>query len=676
MTGKLTTVVVIDVDNFSALARTNKDAAIAAVARLHERANQVAAAHGGRVFNVSGDAASMEFASVAGGVAAAAELAANPDPPIRVGVHFGEVTPMPNGDLLGPGVGVATQLQALARAGHVMVSDNVHRALRGPLARRLVAKGSAKLDKGSEPSHIYELAQASGDEPPPRRRLMIVGGAVLTAIVAIALLWPALKSKPETRVAVFSLAAPADDGALQAIGSGVADDVTRALGAAGVHTLDRGELTGATPEARLARAKQHGATFALDGATARNAGQLHVDVRILNANDRTALWTGVFDAPSQDAATLRLNAAAQSTALLRCAVRATRASRLSNDTLTLLLRGCAAMNIDGRMQEAHDAFAQVAARESGLAYARGLLAVASVEMSFTAPDTQREQFRGEARMQAERARRADPKTGESYLALERLEARDAWAQREGLLREGLENDERNAELNEDYAGLLLDVGRLREALAHAQRAAALDPLPPVRSYPVAGAMLAAGDVEGARALTERIAQAWPNEPNLWALRFSTAFWGERYDEAEALLTAPTSRARTPAARQCWRDAANAVRVSDTRARRAGAQRAMACLRAGNLPGIQTLMLVASLGDAEQAFALARELYVDQHRPGLDALFVPQTQSLRSDPRFMPLMNDLGLLRYWDLNNNWPDFCREPRLPYRCEAEARRLLRGH
>jgi hypothetical protein len=100
-----------------------------------------------------------------------------------------------------------------------------------------------------------------------------------------------------------------------------------------------------------------------------------------------------------------------------------------------------------------------------------------------------------------------------------------------------------------------------------------------------------------------------------------------------------------------------------------------CLRAGNLPGIQTLMLVASLGDTDQAFALARELYIDQHRGGLDALFVPQTQSMRTDPRFMPLMKDLGLLRYWDLNNNWPDFCRAPRLPYRCEAEARRLLRG-
>jgi tetratricopeptide (TPR) repeat protein len=405
---------------------------------------------------------------------------------------------------------------------------------------------------------------------------------------------------------------------------------------------------------------------------------LHVDVRILNANDRTALWSGAFDAPAQDAAALRLNAAAQSTALLRCAANATRgrSARLSNESLTLLLRGCAAMNIDGHMQEAHDALARVAERESGLAYARGLLAVASVEMSYAAPDTQREQFRGEARMQAERARRADPKVGESYLALERLEARDAWAQREGLLREGLTNDGQNADLNADYAGLLLDVGRVGEALTHARRANALDPLPPLRSYPVAGAMLAAGDIEGARGITEQIARAWPNEPNLWALRFSTAFWGERYDEAEALLTAPTSRATTAAQRLCWRNGADAIRISDAHARRAGAQHAMACLRAGNLPGIQTLMLVASLGDRDQAFSLARELYIDQHRGGLDALFVPQTQSMRSDPRFMPLMNDLGLLRYWDLNNNWPDFCREPRLPYRCVAEARRLLRGH
>jgi hypothetical protein len=36
------------------------------------------------------------------------------------------------------------------------------------------------------------------------------------------------------------------------------------------------------------------------------------------------------------------------------------------------------------------------------------------------------------------------------------------------------------------------------------------------------------------------------------------------------------------------------------------------------------------------------------------------------------MRELGLLAYWRLSGRWPDFCRDPDLPYRCQAEGQRL----
>jgi hypothetical protein len=39
--------------------------------------------------------------------------------------------------------------------------------------------------------------------------------------------------------------------------------------------------------------------------------------------------------------------------------------------------------------------------------------------------------------------------------------------------------------------------------------------------------------------------------------------------------------------------------------------------------------------------------------------------MRRDARFLPLVRRIGLLDYWARTGAWPDFCREPGLPYRC-----------
>jgi hypothetical protein len=43
--------------------------------------------------------------------------------------------------------------------------------------------------------------------------------------------------------------------------------------------------------------------------------------------------------------------------------------------------------------------------------------------------------------------------------------------------------------------------------------------------------------------------------------------------------------------------------------------------------------------------------------------------MRADPRFMPLMRDIGLLEYWRNTDRWPDFCENEDLPYDCRQMA-------
>jgi hypothetical protein len=54
------------------------------------------------------------------------------------------------------------------------------------------------------------------------------------------------------------------------------------------------------------------------------------------------------------------------------------------------------------------------------------------------------------------------------------------------------------------------------------------------------------------------------------------------------------------------------------------------------------------------------------------LFRPYMAPIWRDPRFMPLMKQLGLVDYWQKSGHWPDFCADAHLRYDCKAEAAKL----
>jgi hypothetical protein len=78
-----------------------------------------------------------------------------------------------------------------------------------------------------------------------------------------------------------------------------------------------------------------------------------------------------------------------------------------------------------------------------------------------------------------------------------------------------------------------------------------------------------------------------------------------------------------------------------------------------------IRMLARQGDIDGAYALMQTL--PNSRSFYAFLFYPEMKAFRHDPRFMPLTERLGLLRYWREANTWPDFCAEPGLPYDCRA---------
>ncbi len=55
----------------------------------------------------------------------------------------------------------------------------------------------------------------------------------------------------------------------------------------------------------------------------------------------------------------------------------------------------------------------------------------------------------------------------------------------------------------------------------------------------------------------------------------------------------------------------------------------------------------------------------------DILFRPFMKDIRADPRLIQFAFRVGLLSFWRKSGVWPDFCKDPKLPYDCREEAKK-----
>ena len=129
-----------DIVGYTRLAAEDENAALAAVRRFQEAVRVAAEPRQGRIVKFMGDAALVEFPSAQGAVSAGLDLVegfgrsqvGQGQTPVlvRVGVHVGEVASMPEGDLLGEDVNLASRVHTTAEPSQVVVTEGVARQLR------------------------------------------------------------------------------------------------------------------------------------------------------------------------------------------------------------------------------------------------------------------------------------------------------------------------------------------------------------------------------------------------------------------------------------------------------------------------------------------------------------------------------------------------------------------
>ncbi|MBL8557799.1 MAG: hypothetical protein JNM47_03715 [Hyphomonadaceae bacterium] len=692
---KLAAIVSIDIAGFSAMSERDSAAAAAIVRETGEIIARTVQHYRGRIFNTAGDGFMAEFATARDAIACAILTLRRlrDTTAVRIGAHIGEVTVLDNNDLLGHGVNVAARLRALATPRGLVVSEAMVSPLSARMKRLFVGKGPVLLEKMTASVAVFALAGNLG--PVGRLRLMVrrpwraamAAGAV--AVLAAGGWLIATREPAEPLIAVMAFDAP-DGEKAERIAVGLADEIIMDLAQTPqIRVAARASSFKVSAEKDVDAARKLGAHYVVDGVVRLDGERLRVDAHLVDARRRNVVWAKRFERDAAFAFALQEEIAGAVVTGATGRVRQSSAqstAQVSPDVFDLYLQGRAARLTRGHeeVQQAIGLLQQAVARAPEFARAWSELAGAQLIRADQVRLDENPDHRAAvslaraARASAERALELEPRDAYALAVLAGLQTPGDWRAQRRLMDRAVEIAPGDATVLRARARVLSDMGYLELARADLERARTLDPLDP--QMLLIWTMEAQGDAGRARGLLARAGEIAPNTS--WNTRLLFHIFDRRYADALALL-APGARPASVSDAAVERFTALIDALRGRRTDAIGVWRALA--REGPARAEDAIFALALMGRHDDAFAVAEEaraftpagkgasLSLDTAYEGPVALFradlaaAPALAGLRRDRRYLEMMKTSGLYTAWRESGEWPDFCADPALGYRCDA---------
>jgi DNA-binding winged helix-turn-helix (wHTH) protein len=311
----------------------------------------------------------------------------------------------------------------------------------------------------------------------------------------------------------------------------------------------------------------------------------------------------------------------------------------------------------------------------GSARAWGLLAFFSAIMLQLADPKETEALSRRAENAARRAFAITPNEPNALLAMFELQGSTLdWFTRDRRLRQVIAIDPTRIWAIAELVLMLQAAGMNRESRYWNERAITLVPLSLDFLSKRALKLWIAGRVPEADKVIDQVRALFPTNDWAWWCRFLVFAMTGRAQAAQTMLRSNPKMLSAPAEVAMWRTALPALiepsaeAISRTR---------QACFDAAKTDAQtygQGVMILAQLGDVDGGYAitegslLSRGPIIRPEKPGtkdamqnaidrinMQWLFTPPCASMRRDPRFVPLCDEIGLTEYWRRRDVQPDY---------------------
>ena len=293
---RLSAIVSIDMVGYSMMVATDLSGAVRNVRDINERlvAPEIAHWHG-RLIHRAGDSWLVEFAAVADaiqfGLSVQELLGPKVPTPLRMGIHFGEVT-ADGSTLHGNGINIAVRLQGIARPGGIALSAAVHERLPPNFPCEIREIGPRIVKNIPEAVWVYRVVMRGEEDEPTADR----GSAVDLAHQV-----PGLTHRPAVAVLPFENALGTQEH--EYFSDGLADDIINGLSRVRwLPVIARNStfaFKGAPIDVREV-GRQLGARYVISGSVHVSDRRLQVQVWLNEADERRLVWSERYDREPRD----------------------------------------------------------------------------------------------------------------------------------------------------------------------------------------------------------------------------------------------------------------------------------------------------------------------------------------------------------------------------------------
>ncbi|HXW67301.1 MAG TPA: adenylate/guanylate cyclase domain-containing protein [Thermoplasmata archaeon] len=517
-TRRLAAIVFTDLVGSTELAQADERGALELIQQQEKLARPLVAEHHGRIVKSTGDGLLLEFPSALDAVECAvafqlrlrerAGRGGRAFPPVRVGVHLGDVQRR-GGDIFGDAVNVAARVESAAEPGGVCISESVFRQVKNKVRFRIEPLGVRALKGVVEPVELFRVVPP-GDEHAPAA---------------------AAPSPP--RLAVLPLANISPDPKDEYFADGLTEELISVLSKIrGLRVIARTSVTPykSTSKSVVQIGSELGVTSILEGSVRKANDRLRISLQLIDVGTQEHVWSESYDRQLADIFAIQTEVAESTAKAIRVELSEParefirRAPTKDLQAYELYLRAIqqpAGYAPEG-FRQAIAWLEEAIARDPAFALAQAYLGYLYVQ---GAGDylPHREGFR-RARPFVTRALELDPNLSEAHAALAELVMQQdhEWPRAEEEFRRALALNPSNALARLSYSTLLRVLGRDSEAEVELHAAIEINPSWQAPRRLLVDLALLRGDLEGAR---DRLAKWLTPDPDpSWThLSFGVAY---------------------------------------------------------------------------------------------------------------------------------------------------------
>jgi adenylate cyclase len=283
---RLTAILAADVVGYSRLMGADEAGTLDALKQIRSGLIETKVAeHQGRIVKLTGDGILAEFPSVVSAVACAAEMQQNlrehgAQTPVdrriefRVGVHLGDVI-VEGSDIYGEGVNVAVRLEGIAEPGGITVSQSVRDHVGNRLELAFEDRGQQQLKNIEKPVRVYDV--------------------LLQDRQSESAMSSTKKEKPS--IAVLPFTNMSGDAEQEYFSDGITEDIITDLSKISALSVVA-RHTSFTYKGRTVKVqnvgRELGADFILEGSVRKAGARVRVTGQLINI-DGTHIWADRFD---------------------------------------------------------------------------------------------------------------------------------------------------------------------------------------------------------------------------------------------------------------------------------------------------------------------------------------------------------------------------------------------